>query len=86
MAHTVILNTSGAEGYNAEQVQDRSITLADLQNALTEAIEKFGDEARVVLRDGNNEYGANYGVISQWVNVFEPVELDDEDGTIGYGD
>jgi hypothetical protein len=89
MAHNaVIFNISHAEGYAPEEVQDRSITLEQLLHAVEEAVDKFGGEARVVLRDSGNQYGAtNYGVISQWVETFEPVILEDEDDdALGYGD
>lgn len=83
----VVLNTIGNAGYSASQVQDQSITLGDLLEAIQDAITEHGEEARVALYNAENQYGAAWGYISQWHNVFEVVGAEDDDeANLGYGD
>lgn len=73
MAQHVILNIQDNQGYAPDQVASRSISLKDLLSEVTEAIERFGEDAQIVLSNGQ-QYGAGYGYISKWSNVFEAEE------------
>lgn len=69
MSSKVILSINSNQGYAPDQVADKSITLADLLQAVQDAVEEFGGEARVVLDEGGR-YGANFGYLSQWEDLF----------------
>jgi len=73
----VILNINSNAGYSAEQVADESITLYALLEAVQDAIETHGAEAKVVLNNGGR-YGANYGNITDNFDIFSAEEEDDD--------
>jgi hypothetical protein len=74
---TVLLNISDNEGYAPDQI-GTSITLTDLLAAVEQAIADHGDDAKVVLSNGQ-KYGAGFGSISPWADVFTlPNEEDGE--------
>jgi hypothetical protein len=76
---TVILNFDGNQGYSAEQVENRTITLRDLRDALEQAIADHGEDTPVVLADSGNQYGAQFGVFNSWVDLFETDQPTDEE-------
>lgn len=81
MASAIVLNVRSNQGYSIEQVQDDSITLQDLLEAVEQAIQDHGAETKVVL-DNGQRYGAQFGNISQWDDIFSEVEEDDDLGDI----
>ena len=68
MARTVIMNITPNAGYAADQVVARSITLADLLEAVQEMIEIVGEDAVIATHEGAR-YGATWGYIHH--DVFE---------------
>jgi hypothetical protein len=60
---TVLINISDNQGYEPDQI-DTPITLAAMLESIQEAIEEFGDDAKVVLNNGQR-YGASYGAFVQ---------------------
>jgi len=78
MAEHIIFNVSTNRGYSADQVLNETITLADLLAAVEQAIADHGEDKKVVLHNGDN-YGAAYGVLTPWVNLFEQEEVEEED-------
>ena len=74
----VILNIQDNQGYSADQVANKSISLGDLMEALQEAINDHGEDAKVVLHNGQ-QYGAAYGYISAWAGVFQTEDEDEEE-------
>lgn len=56
-------------GYSPDQAEN-DITLGDLLSAVEDAIERFGEEAKVVTIDAGNRYGASWGHISDWEDMF----------------
>lgn len=78
--NAVILHINANRGYAVDQI-DHTITLGDLIAQLQEAASEFGDDARVVLFDGSNRYGANYGSLARYGSVVSGTdEVQDEDG------
>lgn len=77
MAEYIILPINSNQGYSPEQVMNESITLGDLLAAVQEAIETHGAETKIVLSNGQR-YGAGYGNISQWQDIFEEPEEDED--------
>lgn len=69
MAKHITLNIRSNEGYSADQVIDKTITLGALLEALQEAIEEHGEDTPVILNEGQR-YGANYGFLSQYEELF----------------
>lgn len=59
MAKTVLISVDDNRGYNPEQVETE-VTLGELIAQLQEAAERFGDDAKVVLSNGQ-QYGAGFG-------------------------
>ncbi|AKF14337.1 hypothetical protein SEA_VINCENZO_75 [Mycobacterium phage Vincenzo] len=57
---TVIMATDNNQGYAADQVST-DMTLADLLAAVQEAIDTYGEDAKVVTKDSGQRYGANFG-------------------------
>lgn len=78
MADYVILSISDNSGYSPEQVKDQSISLGDLLEAVQQAIEDNGADAKIVLANGQR-YGASYGHISPWEDLFEVPEEDESE-------
>lgn len=74
---TVRMHHEGNLGYAADQV-DTSMTLAELLEAVQEAITEWGPEATVVAYQRNNHYGANYGTLSQY-GLFDQVDGEDDE-------
>lgn len=75
MAEQVILRIQPHTGYAPNQVTE-SITLRGLADAVAVAIDDFGEDAMIVLDDGNR-YGATFGLLSPWEDLF--VEVDDDE-------
>jgi anti-sigma regulatory factor (Ser/Thr protein kinase) len=73
----VVLALDDRQGYTAEQVE-RTMTLWDLQRQLTEAIEKFGPDAKVVTFDESNRYGAGFGGIDPYADTFTAAQHEEE--------
>lgn len=78
MSNHIALNINSNAGYSADQVTDGTITLDDLLAAVEEAIEARGGETKVVLFNGQR-YGAAWGNISQWSDIFAEAEDDEDD-------
>ena len=55
------------------------MTLADLLEAVQEAIDTYGAEATVVTHDSGNRYGANFGRLDQWGELFADADADPDD-------
>ena len=72
MSTTVKMAITPNAGYSADQAEN-DITLGALLESVQEAIERFGEEAKVVTADSGNMYGASWGHISQWEDMFLPV-------------
>ena len=68
MTTRVTLEITNNQGYAPDQVT-HTITLGDLQEILTEAINSYGEDAQIITHDGGNKYGANYGGIlpHEWI-------------------
>ena len=64
MAKTVLIPVSSNMGYAPDQI-DTPVTLGSLLEALQEAIENYGEDAKVVLSNGQR-YGAGFGEFSSW--------------------
>lgn len=79
MSTQVILGVSANEGYAPEQIKSK-VTLQDLLEAVEEAIENFGEDAQIVL-DNGQIYGARYGcIVTNFGEIeFEEVEDDEEE-------
>lgn len=78
MASHIIMNVSTNRGYAADQVINETITLGELLARVQEAVDNFGEDTKVVLHNGDN-YGASYGVLTEWVNTFEQEEEEEDD-------
>lgn len=66
MEPTLTLNINAARGYSADQIikDGGALTLADLLEAVQDAIEQYGEDAMVVTKDPDNvRYGAGYGMV-----------------------
>ena len=68
---TIAMAINSNVGYTAAQARN-DLTLRDLLTAVEEAIEQYGDGARIVTADDGNRYGANWGNIDQWRDLFTP--------------
>lgn len=79
---TVLLPIDDNQGYSPDQVET-GFTLADLLAVVQEAIAQHGDDAVVVL-DNGQRYGAQYGRIDRYRDMLAPVEGDEEDLECGY--
>jgi hypothetical protein len=77
MAQHIILNINDNQGYSPEQVVGSTITLQDLLEAVEQAIADKGGDTKVVLSNGQR-YGAQYGTISQWDNIFAEQDQDED--------
>lgn len=66
---TVKLQFEGNLGYSADQVSTRT-TLGDLLEQLQDAVERFGEDATLVLFQTNNRYGANFGKLATFESMF----------------
>lgn len=66
-------------GYGPEQVKT-SVTLGGILEAIEDAIAEFGEDARVVLNNGQR-YGATFGAFETEGYLREPkiTEADEED-------
>ena len=67
---TVILAVNDGQGYSADQVRD-TMTLYDLHRAIEEAMELYGEDARIVTNNGDR-YGAAFGGIDSYRDTFTP--------------
>ncbi|AVJ49946.1 hypothetical protein FDJ43_gp48 [Microbacterium phage Koji] len=59
MANTVLLGVNDNQGYSPDQI-NTSVTLADLLEAVQQAILDYGEDAKVVVANGQR-YGAGFG-------------------------
>jgi hypothetical protein len=66
----VLMYHQGNLGYAADQIENAN-TLADLRDAIEDAIDRFGKDAEVVLFQTNNGYGANFGKICTSEDIFQ---------------
>lgn len=78
-ATTVTIAISDNEGYAPNQIETE-VTLATLLESIQDAIEEFGDEAKVVLSNGQR-YGAGFGKFSSYRGDLEirDIDFDEED-------
>lgn len=86
---TVILAVSDGQGYSADQVRD-TMTLGDLFRAVEEAMELYGEDARIVT-DNGDRYGATFGGIDTYRDTFTPATprceiCEEADATVDHGD
>lgn len=78
MATTLLLDVQPNAGYSPEQVE-RRMTLAELMEAIEYAIDEYGDDAEVVLNNGQR-YGAQFGYIAGRVDdLFYEADDNDDD-------
>lgn len=73
----VTLPIDDNQGYSADQVET-NVTLQDMLEALQEAIEEHGEDAVVVLSNGQR-YGAGFGAIRPAFTGREWFQAADED-------
>lgn len=81
MHERVILKIDDRQGYAPDQITD-SVTLGTLLELVTAAVEEFGPDAMVVLNNGDR-YGATYGRLSTWDDLFTAEDADSECETCG---
>lgn len=76
------LSVQSNAAYSPDQIieEGRGMRLADLLDAVQYAIDEHGEDAEVVL-DNGQRYGAQFGYIATmgWGEVFELVEEEDEE-------
>lgn len=77
MSNTIVMRYQGNLGYGADQIDNHSITLGEMLEAIQEAIAEYGDDAKVVTYQTNNR-GANYGSLYGAMELFELADGDDE--------
>jgi hypothetical protein len=73
----VLLSIDDNEGYAPEQV-DTTLTLGDLIAALQEAADEHGEDAIVVLNNGQR-YGASFGRFTTMAGEIVDITATDED-------
>jgi hypothetical protein len=71
----VRMSIAERQGYSAEQVTN-TMTLRDLREALEQAIERFGEDARIVT-DNGDRYGARFGGVDSYDDTFSAFEGDE---------
>lgn len=76
MATTLLLSVQSNAGYSPDQIE-RRMTLGEMLEAIEYAISEYGDDAEIVL-DNGQRYGAQYGYIAG--------HLDDLFTDAGYSD
>lgn len=79
MSNKILLGISDNEGYSPDQVNGMS--LADLLEQVQYAIDEFGEDAEVVLSNGQR-YGAGFGRIATGGggdSIFYSADEDEED-------
>lgn len=59
MAKTVLIGVNDNQGYSPDQI-DTQVTLGALLASVQEAIEEYGEDAKVVVANGQR-YGAGFG-------------------------
>lgn len=59
MARTVLLPVDDNQGYAPDQIET-AVTLQDMLEAVQQAIQEFGADAKVVVSNGQR-YGAGFG-------------------------
>ncbi|QNL31060.1 hypothetical protein SEA_KAUALA_48 [Microbacterium phage Kauala] len=64
MANTVLLGVNDNQGYAPDQI-NTDVTLASLLEAVQDAIEQFGEDAKVVVANGQR-YGAGFGSLQSY--------------------
>jgi hypothetical protein len=75
---TVALGVAPHRAYGASDVETQ-MTLGDLMRALEEAVSEYGEDARLVTRDDSNAYGAAWGHLDSWGDLFRAVGSDEEE-------
>lgn len=80
MTKQLLLDVSPNSGYSPDQINQK-LTLAQLLEAVENAISEYGEDAEIVTYDVNNSRGAKYGYICQhWGEVeFRDTDEDDDD-------
>lgn len=66
------LSHNANQGYGPDQV--KGMTLRDLLTAVQEAIDEHGEDAEIVTKDNGNRYGANWGTLDSYGDLFTPTE------------
>lgn len=81
MANTVLLGVNDNQGYAPDQI-DTSVTLATLLEAVEDAINQFGEDAKVVVANGQR-YGAGFGSLQAYhggeVSISDAAPEDEDD-------
>ncbi|QWY84438.1 hypothetical protein SEA_KNOCKER_97 [Mycobacterium phage Knocker] len=78
MSQYVQMSVDNNQGYAPDQVNP-STTLADLRDAIEDAIEEFGEDALIVTKDTGNRYGARFGRLDGYGDMFTDPEADNDD-------
>lgn len=69
MTKQLLLDVSPNNGYGPDQVEQK-LTLAQLLEAVENAISEYGEDAEIITHDVTNSRGAKYGYICQhWGEV-----------------
>lgn len=79
MTTRLLLDISDNQGYSPEQVETK-FTLGELLEFTEEAIQEFGEDAIIVLSNGQR-YGAGYGRINhpRYGELFRDANEDEEE-------
>lgn len=77
MAKTVLLGVNDNQGYAPDQIQTE-VTLASLLASVQEAIEEYGEDAKVVVANGQR-YGAGFGSLEVLGYGTDEVSITDAD-------
>lgn len=75
---TVLLHINNNLGYAPDQI-DSTLTLGDLLAAVEQAIADHGEDAVIVTEESGNHYGARFGNVEQYEDMF--TSPDDEEDT-----
>lgn len=78
MTKIIAMNVLPNAGYSADQVSDEGISLRDLMAAIETAIHEFGEDAILVTQDSGNRYGARFGYLEKFGDLFEDTDDDTE--------
>lgn len=78
MSDRVRMNIEAHMGYAPTQITD-TLTLESLAHVVAAAIEKHGPDAEVIVHTGAS-YGADWGRVSVYDDIFEDIEdVEDDD-------
>lgn len=78
MTTRTLLAINPQQGYAPDQITE-SLTLGQLAEALEEAIERYGEDSLIVTIDNANRYGAGFGSLSMWEDLFTDADPDGDD-------